>query len=226
MRTTILDSTGFSRKLSLKKILLFCGILSSLLYATMIFAIQFEGYRITSQTVSELSAIGAPTRSLWVTLGITYQVLIFAFPLGVWLSAGQNRALRIAAYLMLLNYGVASFLWPFASMNQREVLAAGGKTLSDTLHLVVAGVTVLCNLLTIGFGAVAFGRRFRFYSIVTILILLVFGALTGLAAPRVQANLPTPWIGIWERINIMGFLLWVVVLAIILLQTGKEQNSH
>ena len=67
---------------------------------------------------------------------------------------------------MLLSYGVASFLWPFASMNQREVLATGGKTLSDTLHLVVTGVTVLCNLLTIGFGAVAFGRRLPvlFYS--------------------------------------------------------------
>jgi hypothetical protein len=48
--------------------------------------------------------------------------------------------------------------------------------------------------------------------------------LTGLAAPRVQANLPTPLIGIWERINIIGFLLWVVVLAIILLRSEKRQN--
>ena len=224
METTISGSPVISGKVSLKRILLICGILSSLLYTSMIFAIQFQGYSITSQTVSELSASGAPTRSLWVTLGIAYQVFISAFALGVWLSASQNKALRIMACLMLLNYGVASFLWPFASMNQREVLAAGGKTLSDALHLIVTGVTVLCNLLTIGFGAVAFGKRFRFYSIVTILILLVFGTLTGLAAPRVQANLPTPLIGIWERINIIGFLLWVVVLAIILLRSEKRQN--
>jgi hypothetical protein len=26
-------------------------------------------------------------------------------------------------------------------------------------------------------------------------------------------NLPTPWIGLWERINISVFLMWVVVLA-------------
>jgi hypothetical protein len=37
--------------------------------------------------------------------------------------------------------------------------------------------------------------------------LIVFGALTGLDGPRIQANLPTPLIGVWERISIAGFLL-------------------
>lgn len=45
------------------------------------------------------------------------------------------------------------------------------------------------------------------------------------AAPRIEANLPTPWFGIWERIIILGFLLWVIVLAIILLRSGKGQDS-
>ena len=31
---------------------------------------------------------------------------------------------------------------------------------------------------------------------------------------RIAANLPTPWIGVWERINLGVFLLWVVVLAL------------
>jgi hypothetical protein len=103
METTISGSLLFRKNLA-KRILLICGILSSLLYTSMIFGIQFQGYSITSQTVSELSAIGAPTRSLWVTLGIAYQVFIFAFAFGVWLSASQNKALRIVACLMLLNY--------------------------------------------------------------------------------------------------------------------------
>jgi len=226
MKTTFSDSTGFSGKVSMKKILLICGILSSMLYATMITAIRFEGYSFTSQSVSELSAIGAPTRPLWIPLGITYQVFMIAFGLGVWASAGHKRTLRVVACLILLNYGVASFLWLFASMHQREVLAEGGKTLAETLHIVLVVVTVLCNLLTIGFGAIAFGRRFRIYSIVTILILLIFGALAGPSATRIEANLPTPWFGVGERIVIFGFLLWVVVLSIILLRQGKEQNSH
>ena len=47
-----------------RKTLLVSGIVSSLLYVAMnIFvAMQWEGYSSASQTVSELSAIGAPTR--------------------------------------------------------------------------------------------------------------------------------------------------------------------
>jgi hypothetical protein len=88
------------------------------------------------------------------------------------------------------------------------------------MHLILASVTVLVMLVAIGFGSAAFGAWFRHYSIATLLILLAFGALTFLDAPRVQANLPTPWIGVWERINVGVFLLWIVVLAAILLRAG------
>jgi hypothetical protein len=72
-------------------------------------------------------------------------------------------------------------------------------------------------------GAAAFGKGFRFYSIATMMLLVVFGALTGLEAPGISANLPTPWIGVWERINIGVFLLWVVALAVTLLRAGAER---
>ena len=54
--------------------------------------------------------------------------------------------------------------------------------------------------------------------ITTMVILLACGALTVPDAPNIQANLPTPWVGVWERINIGVFLLWVVVLATTLLR--------
>ena len=101
-----------------------------------------------------------------------------------------------------------------------EALAAGEGTLSDTLHIVLASVTVMLMLLAMAFGAAAFGSRFRFYSIASLVILMVFGALTFLDAPGIAANLPTPWIGVWERINVGVFLLWVVVLATALLRMG------
>src|SRR5687767_12593955 len=85
-----------------RKILLVCGILSSLLYVAMnIFVpMQYEGYNSASQTVSELSAIDTPTRTLWVSLAIVYTLLVIAFGLGVWKSSEQNRNLRIAGGLM------------------------------------------------------------------------------------------------------------------------------
>jgi hypothetical protein len=79
-------------------------------------------------------------------------------------------------------------------------------------------VTVVLMFAAIAFGAAAFGLWFRLYSIVTIVILLAFGAITTSNAARVAANLPTPWVGLWERISICGFLLWVVVLTIVLLR--------
>jgi hypothetical protein len=198
-----------------RKALLVCGVASSLLYALMIWGIRYQGYSPISQVPSELTAIGAPTQALWARLGWIYTVLITAFGIGVWKSAGGNRAVRIVGGLILA-YASLGLLWPFAPMHQRDVLAAGGGTPSDTLHQVLGAVTVFLMFLAIGCGATAFGKRFRLYSIVTIVVLLMFGGLTFLEAPRLQMNLPTPWIGLWERINITVFLMWIVALAAIL----------
>ena len=85
-----------------RKLLFFCGILSSLLYVgtDVLGTMRLEGYSFTSQTVSELSAIDAPSRPLVVPLFLTYSVLVIAFGLGVWGSAGRKRALRVTAGLL------------------------------------------------------------------------------------------------------------------------------
>ena len=54
----------------------------------------WEGYSIVSGVPSELSAIGAPTRQLWMWLGGVYGVLMVGFGWIVWRSAPPNRALR------------------------------------------------------------------------------------------------------------------------------------
>jgi hypothetical protein len=202
-----------------RKVLLVCGILSSLLYVAMlvVVAMRWEGYSSASQTVSELSAIGAPTRTLWVVPAAFYTVLVTAFGWGVWKSAGRIRVLHVVG-VSIAAYGALGLIWPFAPMHLRETLAAGGGTLSDTMHLVLAGVTVALMVFAIAFGASAFGRRFRQYSIASLLILAACGALTFMGAPGIAANLPTPWIGVWERVNIGVFLLWVIVLAVGLLR--------
>ena len=204
--------------------LLFCGIASSLLYVAMTFfiALLYEGYNSFSQTISELSAIDAPTRPLWVLLGILYTLLVAAFGWGIWKSAVSNQRLRITGGLVFV-YGSIGLFWPFAPMHQREVIAAGGATLSDTMHIVFSIVTVFLMLLAIGFGATALGKKFRLYSIITIVILLTLGPWTGMEGVKLNANLPTPWIGVIERALVGVFLLWIVVLAIKLL---RDQRQH
>jgi hypothetical protein len=203
-----------------RRLLLACGILASLLYVVtdMLAAIRWEGYSYTAQTISETFAIGAPTRPLILLRGLGYSVLVIAFGLGVWGSAYEKRPLRVAGGLFV---GVAAvdLVAPFVAPMH---LRGADRTLTDTMHIVLASVDVLFILLIIGFGASAFGKRFRLYSIGTIFVVVVFGTLAGLDGPRIAANLPTPWVGVTERISVFSYMLWLVVLAVALLR-GQGQ---
>jgi hypothetical protein len=131
--------------------------------------------------------------------------------------------LRIVGALLFIQT-VFGIFWP--PMHQRVVLAAGNGTLTDTLHIVWTIVTSLLFMAALGFGANGFGKRFRLYSLATIVIVFGCGAWTGTYAPAMQANMPTPWVGVWERINTNVFMLWVVVVAAVLLRTGTSRKRR
>ncbi|HEX6223585.1 MAG TPA: DUF998 domain-containing protein [Chryseolinea sp.] len=198
----------------MKKQLLICGMVSSLFYIAMnaFIPFLFDGYSVRSHTVSELSAIGAPTRQLWVTLAFVYMLLFAAFGFGVLKSAAGNRSLKTMGIFILI-YCAWNFYWP--PMHPR----GGEPSLTDTLHIVWASVTVILMMLMMGFGAAAFRGKFRVYTIGTMILLMVFGFITSLDATKIPDNLPTPLLGIWERILIALFMFWVIVLSIKLLRS-------
>jgi Protein of unknown function (DUF998) len=201
--------------------LLICGIISMLWYVAIniIVPMQYPGYDIASQTVSELSAIDAPTRTFWFVLCIFYSLFFIAFGSGIWLSANGNRKLRFVAAVVLFD-AVFGFFWP--PMHQRMIIAAGGGTFTDTLHLVWAFVHLGLMLLMTSFGAAAIGKSFRIFSVAIVLVFIVFGILTTKESLGIEANLPTPHVGIWERINIGAYMLWVIVFAIMLLRRNNK----
>ena len=202
--------------------LLVCGILAMLWYVAIniIVPARYPGYDIASQTVSELSAIDAPTRKLWVILCIFYSLLFIAFGSGIWLSANGNRKLKIVASIIIIDAMIGLY-WP--PMHQREIIAAGGGTLTDTLHLVWAFVHLVLMLLMIGFGAaIISGKSFKIFSAAIVLIFIIFGILTAKESSGIEANLPTPHIGIWERINIGTYMFWIIVFAIFLIRRNNE----
>lgn len=198
--------------------MLTAGVISSALYALMLAWVPsgWVGYSSVTQTVSELSAIGAPTRASWQALARLWTVLYVAFGWGVWgsgarLSAKERVILRVVGGTIIF-CGLFGLFWP--PMHLREVVASGGATLTDTLHNVWTAVHVVGTLLAMGWAAHLPSPRLRFYCIATMLTLVVSGTLTALQAPNVDLNLPTPSIGVWERINIVAWLVWVVVLAL------------
>jgi len=67
--------------------LLMCGILSSILYfaGEVAVSLSWPAYSYANQAVSELAAIGAPTRTAILALFTAYNALVVACALGVWL---------------------------------------------------------------------------------------------------------------------------------------------
>jgi hypothetical protein len=197
------------------KVLLVCGILSSLfcIGTDIIAATLYENYSYTDQAVSELTAIGAPTRPLVVSLLIAVAVLVVAFSAGVLLSAGKKHALRIAGILLAI-YGFVSLISFFFPMNPRGT----EQSFTGLMHLISGGVAVLLIMLFIGFGSAARGKGFRIYSTGPIIAILVFGTLAAMQGARVAVGLPTPWFGIIERVSYYSPMLWMLVFAIVLLR--------
>jgi hypothetical protein len=200
-------------KVKALNLLLVCGVFSSVLYIAMniFIPLLYPGYDVYSQTVSELSALGAPTRQLWVVLGSIYGILVVFFGRGIYKAAEGNRKLKITGILIMV-YAIVGLFWP--PMHQRQVIAAGGATITDTLHIVFTFITIPLMLTSIMLAGFSFVKSFLLYSMITIVLLIVFGILTALDAPAMESNWPTPYMGIWERISIGAYVIWQIVLAV------------
>jgi hypothetical protein len=152
-------------------------------------------------------------------------VLSLAFGSGVVASAGRDRPLRVAGGL-LVGVGVADMVSPSTPMHTREVLAAGGGTWTDKAHLAVLSATTLQIMGAMGFEAAAFGKRFRRFSVASLVTTLVAGGLTARQGGDLGANKPTPWGGVYERTSIGVYLLWMAVLAAVLLRASGHAQPR
>ena len=194
-----------------RQLLLGCGAFSSALYLAAIDVIAArwhpDYHDFTSQMVSELMAVGAPTRNLLIWLLTAYNLLVFAFAAGVWGSAGGRRPVRLTA-AAIVGYGVVSsaglFFFP---MDLRGTV----NSQRDALHIAATLVMSIFIVAMMAFGAFARGRRFQLYSFATIAIVVAFGTLAGLLAAPMPG--PTPGLGLAERINIYATMLWMASLA-------------
>jgi hypothetical protein len=96
---------------------------------------------------------------------------------------------------------------------------------SDIMHGIVTAVGVFLFMFPAMIaGAAAFKGPFRIYSILTMFLFILFGVLAGLMQPQMASNLPTPMMGIWERINIYGYLLWIVMLSLMIMRSERSKT--
>jgi len=217
------DRNETASRAALRRLLLACGVLSSLLYVAtdVAAAMRWDGYSYAAQFISELMSVEAPTRPFVVRLFFAYGVLVTAFGVGVVMSAGANRRLRIAGGL-IVGYATVGYIGLlFFPMHLRGALPA--LTATDVVHMILAGVILVLTFAFVDLGARATGAPFRRYSIGTIVVLLISAVLIAREAPRLGARMPTPWLGIEERVTAYASVLWLLALAVALFRRGPAR---
>jgi hypothetical membrane protein len=208
-----------------RAVLLGCGPLASALYVVtdILGGLRYPGYSFTSHAISELMATGAPSEPFVDPLFLIYDALLLAFGLGVVREgAVRGRALRATGALLIGCAVVGSTGPTLFEMHQRGAASAAG----DTPHLVLTGALVLFTLLAIGSAAFALGKRFRRYSLATLLTMIALGVATVPYGVRLAANEPTPGFGIVERALVYSSLLWTAVLGSALRRQPWQQEDQ
>ena len=213
----------------LTQVLLACGVLYAALYVILndvVAASLYEGYDPLSQAVSELSATGSPARAFLTAVFPVWPVLMIGFGIGVGRASGGRRALRVTGVLLVVQ-GIVALLWLAFPMTSRADMTSGAPAAAnDVGHLVMTAVTIVLILSEIGISALAFGWRFRLYAIASAVTVVVFGALTAAQASKLPSGGPTPWMGLFERISIAPWLLWMAVLHVVLTTAAEAVRSR
>ena len=214
--------SAVNRSTMVRKALLICGILSGLVWllTDIVAGLSYKGYHYPLEAISGLSAIGAPTRPAVVLFDNLYLVLQMAFAIGVRMSAGTKRAPRVTAALLFVAgaLGLASNWFPWNP-------AAAATTFGNVMHAILSGaLTVLLILWIVWSGRGAGGRRFRLYTYGTLLVFFVVGALSSQEGSRLMAGLSPRTLGLTERVNAYGYMLWMMVLAMVLLRIQATEE--
>lgn len=204
-----------------KRILLMCGVLAPLVrvIADIVSVLLYPGYSFRDQTMSQLAAVGAPTQKLQVILLAVFDILVVAFGMGVWKSANRKRLLQITAVLLIVFgvLGLAGLIFPQTAMQLEEGLAP------QLIHIIFIALAVVLIILFMAFGAFTSGKRFRFFSIALILIMLLFYGLSATMAPK-GVNFAYPWMGALERAGYYSYLMWILVFAVIQFKALKAKS--
>jgi len=142
----------------LRKVLLSCGIAGAVLSvaADASAIVRSAGCRFVAQSVSDLSGVGAPTRSLVLPLNLAAELLLIAFGVGVWMSAGGRRVLRVTAGLLMGDAILGVVVSAFFPMYLGEAV----KTARNTRSVILGAASVIVLLLAIGSGVAASRRCF------------------------------------------------------------------
>ena len=214
----------------MKKNLMFCGIAAAILYVGTVIlgGLLRPGYSHISMAISELVADGAPNRTLLSSLFLLYNLLVSIFGIGLFLKANsqpRGRVSGIIGSLALVAVGAAGILMELAFPQEPGGTAT---TFTGTMHIVMAGIASLGTMVTIlslafWFRNIPALKGLITFSTISVAVIFVSGGLTAAA----MAN-HSPLFGLIERITILTFTLWMLVIGrkMAQLEEKPQQQIH
>jgi hypothetical protein len=218
---------GGSRSRSTTKGLLICGFAAAALYVVGDIVSGFvyksaRPYSFKDQWVSELTAWGSPVRPGMVSVVTIHDLLLIAFGLGVWRAGAdaQNRSLHWAGVALIAAHAFGLLIHSFFPMTSRWL----EPTSSDWMHGASTALWGIVISVAIVLAAVAIRGWFRWFSIASLVVILGFSALSGVAIQGIEEN-DTPWAGALERVSAYGFMVWLVVLAWVTLRPYRAETE-
>lgn len=222
MENLLTSSIGIREKANIWRLLLLSGLISAIFYVVtdIIASLSYQGYSIFDQNYSELLATGAPTRQWLLLASIAYNFLVVCFAVAIWKTGSPTRVARITGVIMT-GYAIMSMITPlYFQMDMRGAVP----TPRGSLHPLMTAVMSFFILLSIVLGAFLSGKRFRIYSFVTLIVIIMFGLLTVSQVNALEAGIDTPWMGLKERGNIYITMLWFAILSLNLVHQERMKK--
>ena len=184
----------------------------------------WSGYSHLMQPISNLTASGAPDRELLGTILWFYAIPAILFGLFSYLYMRRfTPKVSQGGMLLYLIMQIISFSYQFFP----EDLPGAVPTFTGTMHLAVTfliiPLTILAPILIgIGFRKLKGFKEFGTYSIITGILIFIFGGTTAVFyAQRL------PYFGLVERLNIGTLQIWTFLTALKLFctDTGKMEKK-
>ena len=143
-----------------------------------------------------------------------YNLFIIIFGIGAYLDTKINSKKYNAATIMLAVIGILGLMVLVFTQDPR---GAPG-TLNGMLNIILSGITAamtIISIILIGLSSRSYinMKIFSWYSYITAIFIFISG---GAGAASIANNSPIG--GLFERITIFLFMVWVIVLSYILLK--------
>ena len=198
--------------------LLLCGVLASLVYvgAVILGGLLRSGYSHLADPISELTAAGAPNKTLLDILFLVYNLLVIAFGVGIQRVAITISHSKISGFVTsaaLIATGISGVLLQFY-FPQDPGGAQAAATTTGSLHIAFAGLAALTSLIALLAAALWFRKQadlkaFVPYTLITFVVMLVSGGFGAGAAVN-----GFPLFGMIERITIGSLIVWLFVMSL------------